>query len=84
MFGQMVPETRSAEFFGFFGFFGKVAAFIGPLLYGLMTVMYDSRVGILSIAVLILIGTAMMRWVDVDQGRQDAMEEDARNRGIEL
>ena len=83
MFGQMVPETRSAEFFGFFGFFGKVAAFIGPLLYGLMTVMFDSRVGILSIAMLILIGTVMMRWVDVDQGRKDAMEEDARNRGID-
>jgi len=84
MFGQMVPETRSAEFFGFFGFFGKVAAFIGPLLYGLMTVMFDSRVGILSIAMLILIGTVMMRWVDVDEGRKDAMEEDARNRGIDL
>lgn len=84
MFGQMVPETRSAEFFGFFGFFGKVAAFIGPLLYGLMTVMFDSRVGILSIAMLILIGAVMMRWVDVDQGRKDAMEEDARNRGIDI
>ena len=84
MFGQMVPETRSAEFFGFFGFFGKVAAFIGPLLYGLMTVMFDSRVGILSIAVLILIGAVLMRWVDVDAGRKDAMEEDARNRGIDL
>jgi MFS-type transporter involved in bile tolerance (Atg22 family) len=84
LFGQMVPESRSAEFFGFFGFFGKVAAFIGPLLYGLMTVMFDSRVGILSIAMLILIGAVMMRWVDVDQGRKDAMEEDARNRGIDL
>ncbi len=84
LFGQMVPESRSAEFFGFFGFFGKVAAFIGPLLYGLMTVMFDSRVGILSIAMLILIGTVMMRWVDVDEGRKDAMEEDARNRGIDL
>ena len=84
LFGQMVPESRSAEFFGFFGFFGKVAAFIGPLLYGLMTVMFDSRVGILSIAMLILIGTIMMRWVDVDEGRKDAMEEDARNRGIDL
>ena len=84
MFGQMVPETRSAEFFGFFGFFGKVAAFIGPLLYGLMTVMFDSRVGILSIAVLILIGAVLMRWVDVDAGRKDAMKEDARNRGIDL
>ena len=82
MFGQMVPETRSAEFFGFFGFFGKVAAFIGPLLYGIMTVMYDSRVGILSIAMLILIGAVMMRMVDLEQGRLDAQAEDARNRGI--
>ena len=81
-FGQMVPETRSAEFFGFFGFFGKVAAFIGPLLYGIMTVMYDSRVGILSIAMLILIGAVMMRMVDLEQGRLDAQAEDARNRGI--
>ena len=82
MFGQMVPETRSAEFFGFFGFFGKVAAFIGPLLYGVMTVMYDSRVGILSIAMLILIGAVMMRMVDLEQGRLDAQAEDARNRGF--
>ena len=82
MFGQMVPETRSAEFFGFFGFFGKVAAFIGPLLYGFMTVMYDSRMGILAIAVLILIGALMMRMVDLEQGREDAKAEDARNRGM--
>ena len=82
MFGQMVPETRSAEFFGFFGFFGKVAALIGPLLYGTMTVMYDSRVGVLSISILILIGALMMSLVDVDQGRIDAQAEDARNRGL--
>ena len=84
IFGQMVPETRSAEFFGFFGFFGRVAAIIGPLLYGTLTVMYDSRVGIASICVLIVIGSVMMKWVDVDDGRRAAMEEDARNRGISL
>ena len=84
MFGQMVPETRSAEFFGFFGFFGKVAAFIGPLLYGFMTVMFDSRMGLLSIAILILIGALMMRMVDLDQGRLDAQAEDARNRGLDI
>ena len=82
MFGQMVPETRSAEFFGFFGFFGKVAAFIGPLLYAAMTYLFDSRVGLLSIAVLILIGALMMRLVDLDEGIADARAEDARNRGL--
>ena len=69
--------------FGCCGFFGKVAAFIGPLLYGLMTVMFDSRVGILSIAMLILIGAVMMRMVDLEQGRADAQAEDAKNRGLD-
>ena len=82
IFGQMIPETRSTEFFGFFGFFGKVAAAIGPLLYASMTIMFDSRVGVLSIAVLIAIGVFLMRYVDVEQGRADARAEDARNRGI--
>ena len=82
LFGQMVPETRSAEFFGFFGFFGKVAALLGPLIYGIMTVMFDSRVGILSIAILILTGALLLRGVDVEQGRSDAQDEDARNRGL--
>jgi MFS-type transporter involved in bile tolerance (Atg22 family) len=84
IFGQMVPETRSAEFFGFFGFFGRVAAILGPFLYGTLTVMYDSRVGIASICVLIVIGAVMMKWVDVDDGRRAAQGEDARNRGISL
>jgi len=79
-----VPETRSAEFFGFFGFFGRVAAILGPFLYGTLTVMYDSRVGIASICVLIVIGAVMMKWVDVDDGRRAAQREDARNRGISL
>ncbi len=80
LFGKMVPETRSAEFFGFFGFFGKVAAFIGPLLYGTMVILFDDRVGILSIGLLIIIGTLMMRLVDVEQGIEDAKLEDEKNR----
>jgi MFS-type transporter involved in bile tolerance (Atg22 family) len=80
LFGQMVPETRSAEFFGFFGFFGKVAALFGPLLYATLTVMFDSRVGILSIGALIIIGAVLMRWVDVEDGIAVARAEDAANR----
>ena len=82
LFGQMVPETRSTEFFGFFGFFGKVAAFIGPLLYGTLSVMYDSRVGIFSLAILIITGTILMWWVDVEDGIAVARAEDERIRGL--
>ena len=82
LFGKMVPETRSTEFFGFFGFFGKVAAVIGPLLYGTLSVMYDSRVAIASLAVLIITGTIMMWWVDVEDGIAVAKAEDERIRGL--
>ena len=78
IFGQIIPETRSTEFFGFFGFFGKVAAFLGPTLYFFMAVMYDSRAGIFSIAVLLLIGLVLLYGVDVEAGRKDADEEDQR------
>ena len=80
MFGQMVPETRSAEFFGFFGFFGKVAALLGPLIYSLMTVWFDSRVGIFAISLLIVAGAIILRMVDVEDGIAVAKAEDARNR----
>ena len=82
MFGQMVPETRSAEFFGFFGFFGKVAALLGPLIYSVMTVWFDSRVGIFAISLLIVAGAIMLRKVDVEDGIAVARAEDERNRGV--
>ncbi len=80
LFGKMVPETRSTEFFGFFGFFGKVAALIGPLLYGILSTAYDSRVAVASLSLLIIIGTLMMNWVDVEDGIAVAQAEDARYR----
>ena len=80
MFGQMVPETRSAEFFGFFGFFGKVAALLGPLIYALMTIWFDSRVGIFALSILIIAGVIILRKVDVEDGIAVAKAEDERNR----
>lgn len=84
MFGQMVPETRSAEFFGFFGFFGKVAALLGPLIYALMTVWFDSRVGIFALSILIIAGVIILRKVDVEDGIAVAKAEDERNRSASV
>ena len=83
LFGKMVPESRSAEFFGFFGFFGKVAALLGPLIYSVMTVWFDSRVGIFAISLLIVAGAIMLRRVDVEDGIAVARAEDERNRQTE-
>jgi UMF1 family MFS transporter len=84
MFGQMVPETRSAEFFGFFGFFGKVAALLGPLIYLWMTIWFDSRVGIFALSTLIIAGAFILRIVDVEDGIAVAKAEDEKNRLAEM
>ena len=82
LFGQIVPETRSTEFYSFLGFFNKVAAFLGPALYFFMSVMYDSRAGIFSIAFLLLLGAILLYRVDIDAGIEDAKAEDIRIRKL--
>tara|TARA_B100001996_G_scaffold235316_1_gene181687 strand:- start:911 stop:2929 length:2019 start_codon:yes stop_codon:yes gene_type:complete len=82
MFSQLVPETRTSEFFGFFGFLGKSAAMIGTFLYGIASTTYDSRVAILSITVVILLGTYLTSRVDLEEGIRVAEEEDARVRAL--
>ena len=76
LFAYMTPESRSAEFFGFFGFVGRASAVFGPTLYLLFTGIYDTRVAILVILVIIVVGTTMLRWIDVAEGRAMATEQD--------
>ena len=77
LFGKMVPESRSAEFFGFFGFFGRVGNVIGPLVYTLCSIFIGAKVGILAIAFIILAGTIVLFRVDVEDGIRVAEEYEA-------
>lgn len=78
LFCQMVPESRSAEFFGFIGFFGRAASFIGPALYFGVSGIADARTAILSIMLLIVLGVILTWFVDVEEGARIAAEEDAK------
>jgi UMF1 family MFS transporter len=56
-FGKIIPKKQSNEFFGLYNIFGKFAAIIGPFLFGITTqITGDSHYGVLSIALLFLIG----------------------------
>jgi UMF1 family MFS transporter len=56
-FGKIIPKKQSNEFFGLYNIFGKFAAILGPFLFGLTTQLTgDSHYGVLSIAILFLIG----------------------------
>jgi len=79
LFAQIVPHTRSGEFFAFFGFMGRVSTVFGPLVYVVVTGVVDTRVAVLSLLLLIISGGILLKWVDVVTGARAADEEDARH-----
>ncbi|MBI9047842.1 MAG: MFS transporter [Anaerolineaceae bacterium] len=49
MVGQLSPENKSAEFYGFFAVAGRTSSFIGPTLYGIVAAeaaLYFERSGL--------------------------------------
>lgn len=69
LYGTMIPEEASAEFFGFYSVFSKLSG-IGPLIFGLVSVTTGSgRAAILSIALFFIVGLIMLARVDVDEAR---------------
>ena len=82
LFSQISPETRSGEFFSFFGFMNRASSVFGPILYILVTSMLDTRSAVFSILLLIIGGTIILNWVDVDKGILKAKKEDAKKMNI--
>jgi UMF1 family MFS transporter len=57
LFGRLVPPGKAGEFFGFYNLMGKAAAVLGPTLTGVVALLTnDSRLAILSIVILFIIG----------------------------
>ena len=60
-YASLIPVDSSSAFFGFYNIFGKFAAIAGPLLVGVFTqVTGDSSIGVLSIAVLFVVGGILL------------------------
>lgn len=65
LFGQLIPADRAGEYFGFLNMLGKAAAVLGPLMVGVVAATTgNSRLGLLSILVLFLLGMWFLRKVD--------------------
>ena len=60
-YARLIPADSAAEFFGFYNIFGKFAAILGPLLVGVFAQLTgDTSTGVLSLAVLFVIGGALL------------------------
>jgi UMF1 family MFS transporter len=66
LFGRLVPVGKAGEFFGFYNLMGKAAAILGPTLTGVVALLtHDSRLAILSIVILFIVGAIFLMRVPV-------------------
>lgn len=60
----MIPDDRSAQFFGFQSFLGKFSAFLGPLVFGILSNMYQNqRIAFLTVPVFLIVGMILLWFV---------------------
>ncbi|HQI01292.1 MAG TPA: MFS transporter [Deltaproteobacteria bacterium] len=80
-YARIIPEGRSAEYFGFYNMLGKFAVIIGPILIGTTGLLLRnfgivstlaSRIGIVSISLLFLTGGILFSFVDEQKGIREA------------
>jgi MFS transporter, UMF1 family len=75
LFSELMPASRTGEYFGFVNVTGKFSSILGPFVFGIVgEITGSSRWGILSLLAFFLIGMAMMRWVNFEKGRLDALQ----------
>ena len=74
MTGVFAPARHLAEFFGLWTFATRLAAIIGPLTYGVVTLLTggNHRLAILSTAMFFVVGLVLMLPLNVERGVQAA------------
>ena len=69
LMGRFVPPDKETEFFGFFAFSGKLTAFMGPLLFGVLTQWTGTqRSGVGVVIGFFLLGLVLLARVDESEG----------------
>lgn len=77
--GQLMPKSKTAEFYGFFSVSEKFNTVVGPFIMALITQLTgNSRWGIVSLVIFFILGIIMLRSVDIERGIKQARAEDAK------
>ncbi len=75
LYTRIIPANKAGEFFGFYGILGKFASVMGPLMMGYTAVATgNSRLSVLVLLVLFIIGATLLYRVDEREGMAMARE----------
>ena len=75
LMGRFVPVGKENAFFGFFAFSGKATAFLGPLMFGVLTETFGTqRAGVAIVLALFAAGLFVLAGVDEERGKQEALD----------
>tara|TARA_B100000902_G_C27315311_1_gene920959 strand:+ start:2349 stop:3605 length:1257 start_codon:yes stop_codon:yes gene_type:complete len=64
LMARLTPDDKNNEFFGFFALTGKATSFIGPLLFGILTSLYNQQIALWVVVLLFLIGFLLFQFID--------------------
>lgn len=77
--GQLMPKSKSAEFYGFYSVSEKFNTVIGPILFSVINQLTgNSKLAIISLVIFFVAGIIMLSKVNIERGVKEAQAEDAR------
>lgn len=73
LFGSLIPQHKSAEFFSFFAVVSAVSSMMAPTVFGVVaSVVGSNRVALASLSLFFIIGAVLLIRVDIQHGREVA------------
>jgi UMF1 family MFS transporter len=71
LYGSMIPEEASAEFYAFYSVFSKFSAIWGPMAFAIIRqVTGSSRLSIVSLIIFFIAGLILLYFVDEEKARR--------------
>jgi UMF1 family MFS transporter len=65
-FGKIIPVEKRAEFFGFNTFAGRIATLIGPLIFGIVSSLWNMRIAVLTVIPFFIVGAILLVYLNVN------------------
>lgn len=74
LYGAMIPENASAEFYGFYSVFSKFSSIWGPVTFGVIKQITGSaRLSIISLMIFFIVGLILLGFVDEEKAKADKL-----------